>query len=256
MSSPVFPFQSSIDLKKNGSKPIYLQLADGLAQLIKKGRLKSDYKLPGSRQMAELMNLHRKTVIASYNELISQGWAVTYPSKGTYVINKLPVDYYRSLDNQITSAKADAPFWFKKRNHLLGEETEYRNHLIVDEGTPDVRLAPLDLITRAYNSIVKRGYQYKYLSYADPRGDVELRNQLQNYLQSTRGISAPIEQILITRGSQMGIYLASHTLIESGDNIVVGETNYINTNLTFKDAGATLITCTVDDQGLDTTILE
>ncbi len=256
MNSPVFPFDSSITLDKKALVPVYIQLANGLIELIEKGQLKTEVRLPGSRDMAEIMGLHRKTVIAAYNELISQGWAVAKPSKGTFVINKLPLDNPIEIGTPIPGVRNIVSFQYRKREHLVHDETIYSHHLIVDEGTPDVRLAPVDIINRAYRNVVRHSYQYKHLSYANPKGDNELRAHLQSYLQATRGLNMSSEQILITRGSQMGIYLASQTLICPGNTVVVGETNYINTNLTFEDAGASLVNCAVDEDGLDTESLE
>ncbi|MEQ8714628.1 MAG: PLP-dependent aminotransferase family protein [Cyclobacteriaceae bacterium] len=256
MSSPVFPYSSSLTLYKNAPTPIYLQLANGLVELIKNGQLSTDTRLPGSREMAGILGLHRKTVIAAYNELISQGWAVAKPSKGTFVINKLPIDSPVKIKEHDKTEDKKVEIWYKRRDHLIRTDSYPPNHLVVDEGIPDVRLAPIDLINRAYKNVVRRGYQYKHLSYADPKGDADLRAQLQSYLQSTRGINVSTEQILITRGSQMGIYLASQTLIEAGDQVVVGDTNYINTDLTLLDSGAEIVRCAVDQDGLDTVALE
>ncbi len=256
MSSPVFPYSSSLTLYKNAPTPIYLQLANGLVELIKNGQLSTDTRLPGSREMARIMELHRKTVIAAYNELISQGWAVAKPSKGTFVINKLPTNNPVKIKEHHKTGDKKAEIWYKRRDNLDRTDSDPPNHLVVDEGIPDVRLAPVDLINRAYKNVVRRGYQYKHLSYADPKGDADLRAQLQSYLQSTRGINVSTGQILITRGSQMGIYLASQTLIEAGDQVVVGDTNYINTDLTLLDAGAEIVRCAVDKDGLDTVALE
>lgn len=256
MSSPSFPYASAISLDKQAEHPIYIQLANGLADLIRNGQLKSDSRLPGTRDMAALLKIHRKTVIAAYSELISQGWAIARPTQGTFVINKLPIAHPKEISDLSNQIHKKASFWFKRRDHLTSYEQYPKDYLIIDEGIPDVRLAPVDLINRAYKNVVRHNYQFKHLSYTDPRGDIDLRTQLQAYLHTTRGINVNTEQLLITRGSQMGIYLASQTLINRGDQVVVGDTNYINTNLTFQDAGAELINCPVDDQGLDTASLE
>jgi GntR family transcriptional regulator/MocR family aminotransferase len=256
MSSPVFPYGTSIAVDKNIPSPVYVQIANGLVALIRNGQLKTDTRLPGTREMAAIISLHRNTVIAAYNELISQGWAIAKPSQGTFVINKLPINRPVDIGKSGPTDGKKASIWFNRREHLDNYDTGYQNYLTIDEGVPDVRLAPIDLINRAYKNVVKHSYQNRHLSYTDPRGDTDLRNQLQSYLQATRGINVSTAQILITRGSQMGIYLASQTLIQQGDQVVVGDTNYLNTNLTFQDAGASLISCPVDHAGLNTEALE
>ena len=43
-------------------------------------------KLLGTRSMSDILQVHRKTVIAAYEELDAQGWVETIPNKGTFVI--------------------------------------------------------------------------------------------------------------------------------------------------------------------------
>ena len=59
------PFKTLIDLKKESSLPIYVQIANEIIKNIQAGILKTGTKLLSSRQMAELLTLHRKTVVAA-----------------------------------------------------------------------------------------------------------------------------------------------------------------------------------------------
>src|SRR5690606_9459770 len=64
------------------------------------------------------------------------------------------------------------------------------------------------------------------------------------------------EDILITKGSQMGLYLVAQLLLAPGDVIAVGSPNYISANATFKLSGARLLEIPVDENGMDTDYLE
>jgi len=63
-------------------------------------------------------------------------------------------------------------------------------------------------------------------------------------------MSCTNDNIQITRGSQMGLYLACSIIISPGDNVVVGRTNYATANKTFQNAEANLIKIEVDDSGI------
>ncbi len=83
-----------------------------------------------------------------------------------------------------------------------------------------------------------------------------LRSAISTYLSNTRGVVAGAQNILITKGSQMGIYLASQLLLKPSDTIAVGTSSYTLADDTFKQAGARLIRIPVDDHGMDIDNLE
>lgn len=65
------PFKTLIEINKNSSLPVYVQIANGISQNIQTGILKTGTKLLGTRSMADLLEVHRKTVIAAYDDLFS-----------------------------------------------------------------------------------------------------------------------------------------------------------------------------------------
>ena len=91
------------------------------------------------------------------------------------------------------------------------------------DGLPDVRLAPMDKLAKAYSSVLRRNNNRKYLTYSHVEGNIWFRERLATYLNNTRGLHIGAENIITTRGIQMGIYLASTLLLKKGDNVVVGD---------------------------------
>ncbi|WP_315818657.1 winged helix-turn-helix domain-containing protein [Paraflavitalea speifideaquila] len=86
----MLPFQTLIIVDKTIPTPIYQQVANRLVSLIREGLIKPGIALPGSREMAELLQLHRKTIVAAYEELRAQDWIETIPRKGAFVAQNLP----------------------------------------------------------------------------------------------------------------------------------------------------------------------
>src|SRR5690606_20240157 len=89
MSSPVLDlFSGFVSIDRQSAQPLYLQVAQQVVNAVQRGYLLVGTKLPGTRALAERLAVHRKTVIAIYNELEAQGWVEVRPNKGTFVIHQ------------------------------------------------------------------------------------------------------------------------------------------------------------------------
>ncbi|WP_103068418.1 MocR-like pyridoxine biosynthesis transcription factor PdxR [Aquimarina sediminis] len=256
----MFPFKNNINLIRDSNRNLYLQLCDQVIGYIKSGKLPPSTKLPGSRKLAEDLCIHRKTVIAAYEELISQGWIETIPARGTFVTGSLPIinpEYFDTSNSQISS-KEKSGFPFLTRLHLQrnSSSTAQSKILRIDDGSPDHRLAPIEEIAKIYRNITKKSHHDDLLTYGSTHGNLALRKSLVSYLNQTRGLHITVDNIMITRGSQMGIYLASKLLLSPKSKIVVGTTNYMTADNTFKEAGGQIEQIPVDNQGLDISALE
>lgn len=244
------PFKTLIDLKKESSLPIYVQIANEIIKNIQAGILKKGTKLLSSRQMAELLSLHRKTVVAAYDELYSQGWIEVLPKKGTFIAQHLPNVKPVQLSKQDFEAKSKDDFSMNfTKNTLVKIPPIITQRLAFNDGLPDVRLAPRDELARLYAHYIKFG-EPSVLQYTSAYGALRLREVFAELLNETRGMNISPEQIITTRGSQMAIYLVGLALFEKGDEVIVGDLNYPATNITFATLGAKLNTIPIDEEGI------
>jgi GntR family transcriptional regulator/MocR family aminotransferase len=253
----MLPWKTIIQINKNSDIPVYLQISNAIIQEIKKGRVGPEIKLPGSRQMAEILAVHRKTVVSAYQELDAQGWIETRPSQGTFTSKELPEinpRRFSSQEKKISFAR-ETGFAVKVNDKLRKPVLPYRNIIGFHDG-PDVRLIPVQDIARAFKSILSRANNLKYMSYVEIAGIQKFRTVLSDYLNSSRGLQTTYEDIMITRGSQMGLYLLSLILFTKGDSIIVGETNYYYADHVFLNAGMNLVRVKVDDSGIDVDAIE
>lgn len=252
-------YQLLLSIDKTAKQPAYLQLANQLMGLIRDGKLAAGQKLLGTRQLATLLNVHRKTVVQAYDELLTQGWLESKTGSGTYVTENLPEVKPQSLiKNAIldTNPNRTAGFTVKEIPHLQREVPKSGYPLHLDDGFPDPRLAPLQELGRAYRSNLLLGNPYVRLGYGDTKGAIWLRQELSAYLNESRGLKTTPENILITRGTMMGLYLAGASLLQAGDKVAVGELTWGSANMNFLQAGAQLVKISVDDYGLDVDELE
>lgn len=253
----MIPYKSILKINKKASQAIYLQLATQIIELIKSGILLPNTKLPSSRTMAEIVGLHRKTIVACYDELLIQGWLVSKPKQGTYVHAELPLLKPRALESSHQPIPKKTGFSFYKKdqsNRTLPSRQDDITY--VNDGVTDVRLTPIQEIGQLYRSVCNSKLATRHLDYGSTLGNSELREVLVNYLNETRGIKLTVDNIMITRGSQNGIYLATHLLLQADDIILAGTTNYISADYTFVNAGAKIIRVPVDEYGIDTKAVE
>lgn len=248
----MIPYETIIQLDRTAKQPVYVQLSNALIELIKNGQLIPGGALPGSRILADKLSLHRKTVVAAYDELVLQGWLETFPQKGTFVNRKLPIQAYRDfLDKDFNQDLNEANFAFRSIETQEEKQVdESKGFMKIDDGVSDVRLAPHNEIGRIYRALAAEKFSSRLLSYGTTFGSEALRKSLVKYLNETRGLRLSKENILITRGSQMGIFLSAELLINPNDVAVVGETNYINVEDTFLHRGAQLKRVPVDEHGI------
>jgi GntR family transcriptional regulator/MocR family aminotransferase len=254
----MLPWRSIIALQKDGTTPIYLQIANSIIQEMKKGRIGPGIKLPGTRQMSELLDVHRKTLVRAYEELDAQGWIEMHPSKGTFTSKELPEinprRFYMKAETR-NSFPAKTGFTVRINNNIRKPALPYRNITGFHDG-PDVRLMPVNELGRAYKSILSRTVNLKYMSYVETAGVQKFREVLSEYLNSSRGLQTRFENIMITRGSQMGLYLLSRVLFSKGENIIVGDSNYYYADHCFENAGMHLVRVRVDESGIDVDAIE
>jgi GntR family transcriptional regulator/MocR family aminotransferase len=254
-----------ISFKKGGKRrPLYQQLESEIIQLICRGILKPGQALPSSRELAQSLKLSRKTVMATYEELNAQGWVETRDRSGVYVSGHLPdssdATIKKNSQKLIRSWQPGYPFITKKASEELnitnpnidndapGTPTP---HYRIDDGFPDPRIAPIEQIMREFRRFGKGHLTDRFLMYGPEQGSYRLRVELAKFLNRTRGMQVTENEILITKGTQMAIYLTARLLIRPGDTVFVPEPGYKDANQTFKLAGANLVFIPMDKEGID-----
>jgi GntR family transcriptional regulator / MocR family aminotransferase len=253
----MLPWKTIIQVQKDCDTPVYLQIANFVIQEMRKGRVGPGIKLPGTRQMAEILEVHRKTIVRSYEELDAQGWIEMHPSKGTFTSKELPETTGRRFSNNPKQNIFPATTGYTvKVNTVVRAPVLPLRHIMGFHDGPDMRLIPSDELGRAYRSVLSRNTYLKFMSYVETPGVQKFRVILSDYLNASRGLQTTFENILVTRGSQMGLYLLSTVLFSKGDTIIVGDTNYYYADHVFLLAGMQLNRVKVDEYGIDVDAIE
>lgn len=97
-------------LAKQLSGTLNKRLYDTLRQAILARAITPGSRLPSSRDLAQQLSLSRNTVLATYEQLLAEGYIETRPGSGTFVTEQLPDDNMgRVPDAQEGSSHTAAP---------------------------------------------------------------------------------------------------------------------------------------------------
>ncbi|PWU00652.1 MAG: PLP-dependent aminotransferase family protein [Bacteroidetes bacterium] len=255
----MLPYKSLIIINRQAANPVYIQISNSMVKLIRNGLLKPGSPLPGSRQMAELLQVHRKTVVAAYEELFAQDWIETIPRKGVLVSQNLP-----ELKPRIFSANSKesrfatlSGFSFRSpAGRLSNTETASGHRLIINDGFPDPRISSVDSLLKEYRRLFHIPAIQRTTQYGNQAGSPKLRQHIAEFLSDSRGMDLGPEHILMSRGGQMAIFLVASLLLKPGSTVIVGEPNYPMANMCFENFGAKLIRVPVDETGIDVEQIE
>jgi GntR family transcriptional regulator/MocR family aminotransferase len=164
-----------LDLTAGTGRRVALEQA--LRTAIRSGRLRPGTRLPATRALATELGLARGTVSAAYDQLVAEGYLSARTGSGT-VVAALARTGHPAGPGPVT---------------IGGPRHDLR------PGSPDVSTFPtaqwLRSARRALNAV-----PISALDYGDPRGRLELRTALADYLARTRGVLAGPDQIAITSG--------------------------------------------------------
>lgn len=229
----------ALDIEKDAPGPLFLAIAGAITRDIMRGRLKPGTRLPGTRALAQEIGVHRNTVDAAYQELTTQGWLHAEPARGTFVAEDLP-------DSMAEPVSVSIP----------AQPSAVRPALAFSDGAPDPKLVPDKALARAFRRALLSPTFRVGADYGDARGTPVLRHALSSYLASDRGVVADPARLLITRGSQMALFLAAKAALKPGQVIAVEEPGYPLAWQAFRAAGASVRGIPVDAGGLSVAALE
>ncbi len=175
---------------------------------IRTGRLPAGTRLPSSRSLARDLGIARNTVADAYGQLVAEGWLTARQGSGTVVANRAgtPPDAVPQLSSSVAEARS------------------FRYDLM--PGAPDVSTFPRSEWLAAARKALPSAPNEAF-GYGDPRGRIELRRMLADYLARARGVRADPERILICSGYVQALNLLGEVLkARGGTTVTVEEFGY------------------------------
>ena len=256
--SPVIAIlKNEIRIEKSSTNAIYVQIAQQIIQLIQRGYLEAGSLLPGTRIVAATIGIHRKTAVAVYEELAAQGWVISIPNKGTFIVTPENNTKIKAIhqQNQSETFSKKTGFPFEASFNLAPIETEFETEFIANDGQPDIRLHPISQFSKWYGAAMKRKSLVSKWQQSK-NAHTQFEYQFCNFLNASRGFAIQPKNSLSTRSSEMSLYLIAQLLIRPKDVVLVGNLGNYLANMVFQQAGATIKTLPVDANGLQVNAIE
>ena len=254
----MLPYKNLLIIDKENNIAVFKQIALQFIRLIQEGKLLPGTALPSTRTLAFDLELHRKTVTAAYECLVSEDWVDSVPRKGFVVSPNLPVVRPRTYhEGRIAAYESEPGFEYDEFvNFSYSPLVSQKSDIVIDDGFPDVKLLPVNAILQEYRRTLNYRALKKLSLGWELEGSLEFRDALCNFLNVTRGLDIEVKNLLTTRGAQMAIYVAASIIIKPGDKVIVGEPSYLFASMLFERLGAELIRIPVDNYGMQTEIIE
>lgn len=220
----------------------YREIVARYAERICQGHLPPGTRLPTERQLAAELQVNRSTVVAAYAELQASGLVERRQGSGTFVCGALwgvTPDWSRYI----------AGGAFEPTQPILQRIRSARSMpdiINLSEGVLSDDLTPRPLM----EAMLRRITLTPEMGYPPALGDRRLRQELANDLES-RGAATDPDSLLITSGSQQGLYLLLRALLSPGDAVAIEQPSYYYSLSVFQSAGVRLFPLPVDADGLD-----
>jgi GntR family transcriptional regulator/MocR family aminotransferase len=249
------PF-SVISINPAAPAPLYRQLYDEFRAAILAGRLKAGNKLPPTRELANELGVSRNTVMAAYDQLLSEGYVEGHVGSGTWVTSALPEEMLQSrpLPAKATRGSPQRRAISKRGERLVAASPPIRHQgagkmLPFRCALPDVTSFPFDVWARL---LVKysRNPSHDLFGYAHVAGYPRLREAIAAYLRSARAVKCEADQVIIVPGTQVALELATQTLLDPGDTVLMEDPGYFGVRGVFIRAGARIAPAPVDEEGV------
>lgn len=228
--------------------PLFKQIANQLREMILLDELRDGFVMPSERKMAELLGVHRNTIIRVYGELKDEGLLESVMRSGYIVKN--PSSKFKIAKNE---------------NHIIWEneiKEEYVNSRIKryysDKFNPGKDVSFLissvpagyskDRIDEILREVIENTDKGRYIE-THKKGSLGLRNAILLFLRE-KGINATASQIQIMEDTYQGIEYLLNLLISPGDVILTEEPIAPDVLRIFKASKAKIITVKSDENGM------
>jgi len=186
---------------QNHTGPLYLRIADALAEESATGRLKPGTRLPTHRELAERIGVTVGTVSRAYAEAARRGLVSGEVGRGTFARGS-------ALEPASSALTAEPPPIDLSRNH-----------------PPKLDEARGGVLTKTLAALARRADVAGLLDYAPDGGAREHRVAGAQWI-GLSGLSAAPENVLVTNGSQHGMTAVFAAITHPGDVVLTEALTY------------------------------
>ena len=207
------------DFKLIAGRPVYIQIKDYMKHLIIKGALQGNQKLPSTRELSQLLQVSRNSVISAYESLEDDGFTYARQGQGSYVASD-------------AAGSVSVPSWTLDWRTRLNRQAEMAEELDImkrgiraEKGTisftsiaPDENLFDLDHVKRAFMERMSVEGNV-LLNYGYAKGYKPLIDYLRQYMEH-KGVDMHGKDMLITNGFTEGFDIVLSALSKKSGSVL------------------------------------
>jgi len=231
-----------LHLQPESHIPLYIQLRDQLRSLVHAGDLRPGDRIPASRELAQILGVHRTTVANAYAELESEGLIQGHVGRGTFIRGngiglKITPPPPAVLSNG-SGLRWELLFADERSEEILTRLTAAapEDALSFVMARPAPEFFPVEeLQTCAHAALRHEGQEILNLGASD--GFAPLKEELLELLRSD-GIPAKDESLLVTDGCQQALDLIAKAFVRSGDTVILENPTYPGASAVFNGVRA------------------
>src|SRR5215470_5782746 len=219
-----------LHLQPESHVPLYVQLRDQLRALVHAGDLRPGDRIPASRELANMLGVHRTTVANAYAELESEGLIQGHVGRGTFIRGNgnglhITPPAPPSLSNG-DGLRWELLFADERSEEILSRLTASApvNALSFVMARPAEEFFPVEELQTCVQAALRREGQ-EILNLGASDGYAPLKEALLELLRRD-GIPAKDETLLITDGCQQALDLIAKAFVRPGDTVVMENPTY------------------------------
>ncbi len=247
----------SIQLNREISTPLYLQIVDAFKNLIINHILIKGDKLPPIRILANKLSVNTVTIINAYKELENFGYVKGVKGSGYYVCDLSTINGFQDDSNVSSMPLIDDNY----ENNLVpsslssGQLEISINSINFGSVTPDPSIFPIEPFKDVLNEVLDRDKGFAF-GYQESNGYAPLRESLASFTNSLTKSNITAEHIQIVSGAQQGIDIVGKTLLNPSDYVITENPTYTGAVSVFKSRGAKIVGIPMEQNGMNLALLE
>ena len=232
-----------LHLQPESHIPLYIQLRDQLRSLVHAGDLRPGDRIPASRELAQILGVHRTTVANAYAELESEGLIEGHVGRGTFIRAngnglKITPPPPPSLNGNGDGLRWELLFADERSEEILTRLTAAApaNAISFVMSRADQEFFPVEELQSCVQTSLRREGQ-EILDLGASDGYPPLKEALLELLKRD-GIPARDETLLITDGCQQALDLIAKAFVRTGDTVVLENPTYPGASAVFNGVHA------------------
>ncbi|MDE1155931.1 MAG: PLP-dependent aminotransferase family protein [Acidobacteriaceae bacterium] len=226
-----------------------------LVEAILSGKLPAGERLPSTRELAQLLKIARITVALTYERLATQGFLESRERRGYFVA---PRGEHSATRLKLRAEQTAAPDWEQRvvtgivQDKWLEKPRDWQSYPFpFVYGQLDPKLFPLAEWRECSRLAQAVPDSSRWAADAIDLDDPMLVSEILTRVLPKRGIVAQADEVIVTLGTQMALFLLSELLLGTSSTVGIEDPGYMDARNIFLRRGAKLQRLPVGENGIE-----